>query len=401
MSSKVKTLSAMALMLCNFSCRESSSDKTIASLDGDRASLTNCKLPVADANTQIALGFPRHDYRLKSEGTVVATVIMVDFPDAQATKTPEKAFELISGASDTFTEMSYGRMNFTFNTTYHWYRMAKNSAEYEPMMYTYDGHKSYIEEAIKLANDDVDFSKTDVLVILANPDAVSLGNRGPAFTTSVGGGVVADGKELVNVVTSAYDLNNWGSIWLNHEVTHTLGMVDLYAYEKSDWYDSIRFTGEYSYMGFNSFKSNSPGLTAWERWLIGWIDDDQMTCANPYRDGRLEKKISPIATAGGTKAVVVPVSATKAVVIESRRADGIDAKIHKTGALVYTVDTTLSSGTGVIKVYPQDSGDPSFLNSTRAKSELVRVEGLIVEVLKAEDDGDTVRVIVDPVRQWM
>ena len=34
-----------------------------------------------------------------------------------------------------------------------------------------------------------------------------------------------------------------------------MGLVDLYACDASNWSDSIRFTGGYSFIGVNSFKS--------------------------------------------------------------------------------------------------------------------------------------------------
>lgn len=364
--------------------------------DVDRATLTNCKLPVADGRGGVAIGFPRYPERLKATGTVVANVIMVDFPDSPATMSPEDAFAKISGASDTFTEMSYSALNYTLTPTFHWYRMSKNSTEYK--FNAYQTHYDYIQEALDLADADVDFSSTDSLVILSNPATTGLGEAGPAFGANEGDGVNADGREMLNAVTSAHDLNTWGSIWLNHEVTHNLGLVDLYAYDKDDEsnsYDLLRYTGEYSYMGFNSFTANAPGLTAWERWLLGWVTDSQMTCANPYRDGEVVAKLTPISTLGGTKAVVVPLSETKAAVVEVRRAEGIDAKIRKPGVLVYTVDTSLASGKGAIRVYPASADDPRFLESTRAAGESVSVDGLKIEVVSSEEDGDTVRVTVE------
>lgn len=359
----------------------------------DRTTLTNCKIPIADGRGGVAIGFPRYTERLKSTGHVVATVIMVDFSDSPATMTPDDAFKKISGATDTFTEMSYAKMQYELTPIKHWYRMKNPSTSYK--FNTYEAHLAYIAEAVALADADVDFSSTDSLVILSNPDTTGLGEAGPAFTANPGGGVTADGKEILNATTSAHDINTWGSIWLNHEVTHTLGLVDLYAYDRKDAsnsYDTLRFTGEYSYMGYNSFKANSPGLTAWERWLLGWLDDEQVTCANPFKDGEINADLTPISEKGGKKAIVVPVGETRVVVVESRRAKGIDKNMTKPGVLVYTVDSSIQSGKGPIKVYPTSPDDPRFLNSTRAKDESVTIEGLKIEVTASSDEGDSVRL---------
>ncbi len=351
---------------------------------------TNCKLPIADGRGGVAIGgFPRYPDRLASTGTVNATVIFVDFSDAPATKTPAQAFAMVSGATATFTEQSYGRMTYTMTPTLQWFRMSKPSTSYS---YSGSGHLTFIQEAVSVADSTVNFSTTDSLVIITNPDSTQF-SQGPAMATTAGNGVTADGHEMVNVVTSGNDLNSWGSIWLNHEVTHTLGLVDLYSYTNTTFPDILYDVGKFSYMGFNSFTSNSPGLTAWERWVLGWLDDSQVTCATPRTSGEINTLITPIGTSGGQKAVIIPVGDTKVVVVESRRASGIDANIVKTGALVYTVDSSVPSGYGAVQVFPKGgSSDPYLTLSPRATGESVTVAGIKVEVVASDATGDTVKI---------
>ena len=356
--------------------------------------LAACKLPVADGRGDVSIGgWPRIDERLKSTGGVIATVVMVDFPDAPASMTPTDAFARISPSADVFNEMSYGKLSYTFKPQLKWYRMSKKSTDYVAGGWTFIKHRDYIVEAAKLADVDIDFSKTDSLIILANPDSTGIGNSGPAFAAVRKNGITLDGKYISNGATSAYDLNNWKSIWLNHEVTHTLGLVDLYAFTQSNpanRYDGLRYTGEFSYMGFSSYESNAPSLLAFERWNLGWINDSQIKCLN---DAKSTELISPVQTSGGVKAVIIPISRTKAVVIESRRAIGIDKNIAKSGALVYVVDSSIQSGQGPVKVFPSDvSSDPRYLKAPRALGESVTTEGITVKVTKSDDSGDTVEI---------
>ena len=356
--------------------------------------LADCKLPVADGRGDVSIGgWPRIDERLKSTGGVIATVVMVDFPDAPASMTPTDAFARISQSADVFNEMSYGKLSYTFKPQLKWYRMSKKSTDYVAGGWTFIKHREYITEAAKLADVDIDFSKTDSLIILANPDSTGIGNSGPAFAAIRKNGITLDGKYISNGATSAYDLNNWKSIWLNHEVTHTLGLVDLYAFTQSNpanRYDGLRYTGEFSYMGFSSYESNAPSLLAFERWNLGWINDSQIKCLN---DAKSTELISPVQTSGGVKAVIIPISRTKAVVIESRRAIGIDKNIAKSGALVYVVDSSIQSGQGPVKVFPSDvSSDPRYLKAPRALGESVTTEGITVKVTKSDDSGDTVEI---------
>jgi M6 family metalloprotease-like protein len=365
----------------------------------DRASLSNCKLPLADGNYRASIGgFPRQTYRLKSVGEVKVSVVMVDFSDAVATKTPAEAYAMISGAKDTFTEVSYGRLTYTLSPTYKWYRMSKTSTSYN--FSSSVGHSAYIKEAMELADAEVDFSTTDMILILSNPDSKDVGNfssRGPIWLGVPGNALKYDGKEIYQAATSAYDLNTWGSIWLNHESTHGLGLIDLYAATTEDatnpW-DTLRYTGGFSYMGFNSFTSNAPGLLAWERWLLAWLDDSQVQCANPSNDGAVTATLTPIETSGGLKAVVVPVSDTKAVVVELRQALGINSNLTKAGVVVYTVDSSISTSMGAIKVYPSGGkSDPLLRQSTRAQGESVEVENLRVDVTSASSSTSTVRIV--------
>ena len=353
-----------------------------------------CKLPVADGRGDVSIGgWPRIAERSKTTGTVNATVIMVDFSDAPATMTPQAAFAKISGATATFSEVSYGQLNYAFNPQYKWYRMSKPSTQYAPLNQSFSAHRAYIAEAAALADSEVDFSTTDNIVILANPDARGLGMAGPAFAAIRGNGLTLDGKYISNGTTSAYDLNYWKSIWLNHEITHAMGLVDVYAATRenaANSYDGHRYVGEFSYMGFSSFEGNAPGLFAFERWNLGWIEDSQIVCSSAKEISQL---ITPVQSAGGIKAVIVPLSRTKALVVESRRAIGLDSKIAKTGALVYIVDSSVQSGYGPVKIYPSSvSTDPRYLQAPRAVGESVTVEGITVSVTSASSAGDTVLI---------
>ena len=357
-------------------------------------SLAECKLPVADGRGDVSIGgWPRISERSKVLGEVTATVILVDFADAPASMTPADAIARISPAQDVFTEMSYGKLSYKLKPQLKWYRMSKNSSEYVAGGWTFFKHRDYITEAAKLADADVDFSTTDNLIILANPDAKGMGYSGPAFSAVRKNGITLDGKYISNGATSAYDLNNWKAIWLNHEISHSMGLVDLYASTSSNpanRSDGLRYTGEFSYMGLSSFQSNAPSLLAFERWNLGWIEDSQIDC---MKGSTTTKLISPVQASGGLKAVVIPISRTKALVVESRRALGIDKEIRKPGALVYLVDSSIQSGLGPVQIYPSDLvNDPLYFKAPLSLGESITVNGVKIKVVKADDSGDTVEI---------
>lgn len=351
-----------------------------------------CKVPVFDGRGDVSIGFPRINDRLKSTGTVNVQVIFVDFPDAPASMTTRDAFAKVSESSKLFEELSYGRLQFVMQPNHKWYRMSKNAKEYAPLNQSFVHHRAYIAEATALADSEVDFRNTDGILILANPAAQALGNAGPAFSATFGNGITLDGKYIANGATSAYDLNYWSYIWLNHEFGHAMGLVDLYAFRPEDSgnpNDYHRFVGEYSLMGLSSLTANSPGLLAWERWLLGWLDDEQILCLQEKSTTTL---VTPVQRKSGLKAIVVPLSLTRVLVVESRRAEGVDKNLNKPGALVYVVDSAIQSGLGPVKVIPIEPADNRRLKSIRAQGESVTFEGVTITVKKSDADGDVIEV---------
>ena len=65
---------------------------------------------------------------------------------------------------------------------------------------------------------------------------------------------MADGVGIPNGITSGADLVNWGFLWLNHEVGHSLGLADLYSYETG----FAAFTGHFSIM--NDIGGEAPSI---------------------------------------------------------------------------------------------------------------------------------------------
>ena len=249
---------------------------TPSATEVSQSAISQCKLPILDGRGDVAIGgFPRISERLKSTGKVITKVIFVDFSDYPAAMTPQDAFAKVSQSAQLFSELSYGRMQFTFDPTYKWYRMSGTAKSYAPLNQSFAHQKNFIAEAIQLAKPDLNFSNADAILVLSNPDAKDIGTSGPAFAAIYGSGFILDGKYISNGATSAFDLNYWKYIWLNHEFGHTLGLVDLYAFKPEDPsnpYDYHRFVGEFSLMGLSSLNANAPGYLAWERWLLDWLE---------------------------------------------------------------------------------------------------------------------------------
>ena len=353
---------------------------TITVTAGD--ALAACRLPVRFNG--VGLGIPRSSDRQKAVGDVRVAVVFVDFSDAVATRTPQNVFAILSPTAENyFRAVSYGRMNLILEPSFVWRRMSGATTQYGWHALTHVSHRTYIQEAVDLAA-SVNFANSDAITIISNPDAGALTN-GPTFIGTPASGITADGKLFMNATTSGRDLSGWGGFWLNHEMGHSMGLPDLYGYSGA----AHRFVGGFSLMGLISGFARE--FFAWERWLLGWIDDAQVSCAGA---GSSEVVLSPVERSGGTKMVVVPTGLTSAVVVESRRAEGYDTNgAFSPGPLVYFIDTAVASGNGVLKVFPLNDIDSSKGTAPLQLGQSVSSGGVTITFLSQDASGDRVRVV--------
>ncbi|MFV1970662.1 MAG: hypothetical protein ACC683_06605 [Acidimicrobiia bacterium] len=337
---------------------------------------TACKLR-ASAQPDIGLSFPRSGDRIPASGTVRAAVLFADFHDAHATLAPEDVLAMISpGVSDYFTAVSYGRMNLVLEPVLEWLTLSRPAWEYVDGLEDVYLHKDQIQEAIDLAQHDGPLPSTDVVVVMNDPDAPI--PYGPTFTGRTAEEYLDFGGEHIkNGITSGQDLYYWGYLWLNHEIGHSLGLTDLYRYETQ----SFEWTGEFSLMG--DIGGTAPELFAYERWLLGWLDDNQILCVS---EGEHVVSLTAVELGGETTAVIVPRAGSRIVVIESRRPIGLDSALLTPGALVYTVDSSIEAGYGPIIV--ENGGE------TIQPGESVSIDGVTVTVLEDRADGYIVGVTI-------
>jgi M6 family metalloprotease-like protein len=348
-----------------------------------------CRLPVRLGS--VSFGFPRAASRLRSTGTVRATVLFVDFSDAPATRTPQSVLDIIQPTAGAyFTAQSYGAMQLVLEPSLRWLRMSKPSTQYGwPGAVTFEAHRALLQEAADLAAPTTDMSAADLLIVMTNPDAGAI-SFGPAFVPGTGGGIRVPGRTTTidNATNSGRDLTFWGGLWLAHEMGHLLSLPDLYDYLPPTPAQLHLHVGEWSLMG--QINGRGAELSAFERWQLGWLADEQLVCA-PAATSLVA--LSPITRAGGTKAAIVPLGATTALVVESRRALGFDARIPQTGALAYLIDTQVASGRGTMRVLPTDDTDLVKLTRVLSPGQSVTLGGATITLVARSDSTDVVRVV--------
>lgn len=335
----------------------------------------------------VGLGFPRNPHRLKTVGELHFRVLFVDFRDAPARVSPQQILSIISPrAEQFFNTVSYGRLKVVFDVSPQWVRMARPVADYRfSRGAPFEVQRAYIQEAIDRAGAGIDYSRSDAILVVANPAAGAI-DWGPAFTAAPGFGVTAGGREFLNGATAGSDLPTlrWG--WFVHEIGHALSLVDLAGPLPSNqlWHT---YVGQFSAMGEPEGKA--PGYLGWERWQLGWLDDDQIVCATAPASLRL----TPIERAGGVKLAIMPTGPHTALVVESRRAEVDDREMPRSGVLVYTVDTSLTSHDGAIRVQPPDPQDEQHWKSLLSPGGKIRVGKTAIWFKSADEAGDNIELL--------
>lgn len=102
-----------------------------------------------------------------------------------------------------------------------------------------------------------------------------------------------------------------------HGMAHNLGLSDIYIQQ---WVPE--FMGKppnYKYGNWDIMTSAINELNAWHRWILSWIDDDQVHCIPPTEDAEYEVFLEPLnEDEGETRIIVIPLSETETIYIELR-----------------------------------------------------------------------------------
>lgn len=304
---------------------------------------TPCKLPATSAYLSEGFGTQGTPGPFApSTGTVKATMIFVDFPDAPADDTTSQLFsEYQPGASNWLSTSSYGRLNLqVVEGSTSFFRMPADSTSYGfQRNLTSQTHLQYIQDALNAVGRSVSFTGSQLLFIVPTSAATAI-SFSPTYMGSV---TAADGTVIGHTITFGQDISVWHYPVLDHEISHTMGLPDLYPFSGGA---TTQYVGGWDLLGLIS--GPAPDHFAWHKWKLGWIDDSQVDCVS--QSGTSTHTLTPLETSGGTKMTVVKTSATRAIVAEDRQALGLDTATCATGVLIYTVDTTVATGDGPIQV---------------------------------------------------
>ena len=411
--------------------------------------------PDGHVHNEVSVGFPLPVWAANTTGAFRVAVLYVDFPDAPAFHTTRAEGSAQLRQVENYLEAaSYGKVDVQFTQHPVWLRAENNWQTYA------DGTAIGVEsltphklmpEAIRLARAEFDFSDSyDSLMVVAPSTYFGGGAANTHY------GLVPENSELILFAIS--NSQPFGQqlpepmVWWDtaaHELVHNLGLADLYPFDNSvrntptsnrlsrawttietglmglqghllvDTSDR-RFYSTHSFpRGWVSTSPNTVArntrlleMLAWSRWQLDWIEEDQVAClTEPTLDETVA--LSPVAVPSGVKMVMIPISETSGVVIESRRSVGYDQDYERSfpccnnsgtgtvttpglieeGVLIYTVDAALGTGKLPLALWAESSNRvgrlssyPVFTIGSSATAEFT--DGTVLKISVESDDGN-------------
>ncbi len=356
-----------------------------------------CRLEDQTGNIRMAVGFPKREYRLASEGRIDALIIPVDFPDIPGKGDPEELFRVMTDESSRFFySQSGGRVQFNFQSLDTWIRAPFKSDAYRLGGWNQGDPGAYFSAVLALADPLVDYSLFDVVYVLSPKETpASSIAYGPAFPSIPGDEPMMTNEGLVRngTLSGADAWQNFpgaGWKWLSHETGHLFGIHDLYTVSKPATY------GSWDLMSLN-WSTAAIAINSWNRYIQGWLTDEQVRCVEPRElSSAIEMTITPLERESeGIKAVMIPLSSKKMLVMESRRSEGYDVLSEsQAGLLVYTVDMTIQSIEGGWNTQRRPGSTMADFTDAALKSgDKIIVDSIEIEVISRDAAGDRVRLV--------
>jgi M6 family metalloprotease-like protein len=357
--------------------------------------------PARGLGVELSAGFPKVPLRLPSAGTIRALIIPVSFTDLTSERVPAELFKTTAeGVRDFYFSQSYGALTFDFSITPNWVEMPVSVQRYGSSQPDGWGWKvnDLLGDVLRLTSDQITYADYDVVYVLP-PETVArtqFGN-GPALpgihrtTSGVFTSAAAGGWDMFynNNGPGGNGVSGGDWKWMAHETGHLFGLYDEDLEHKS------QSLGEWGIMAA-SWSNYAIELGAWDRYLQGWLKEPQIACrqlASLSAAGETITLDPLVGASAGLKSIMIPLSSSKMLVIESRKTMGFDAPLSG-GILVYTVDMKVGQLGGGYVVVPRIGFTDTeyFRDAPLRVGDSVTVGGVTITVLNIGEGGDVVKI---------
>ena len=369
-----------------------------------------CKL-VTPAGVRTSRGFTtaepgRNEYealrKFPSPNAVIQLVPIYSSDSAQPKNSPAEDYgpylKLIKDWIEYSTDYA-SSVEVRIPSTY--IKMSKTLGDYQIFHETrHDApnHVAFNKDVIAATDPVIDYRGANIAIVVppAGTDSSVLTQASiGSFQTNEGfvGLGMSESAHLAASPSKSKFSNLGHPFWWIHEMFHSgVGFDDHYG----DTQQNIN--SEYG-MGWLTMMTPFGGdLTTWEKWHLGFMKDSQLQCVSS--GGTSTHWIAPSTVqTSESKAIVVKISATRAIVIETLRPGGLYYKLplQSQGALVYEVDLLETRhGLGFKLSLPIGrtvTSNPFFMASYPLKQgESTISNGYKITIVESGTFGDVVKV---------
>ncbi len=333
-------------------------------------------------------GFDEKSKPIPSTGTVTWYLVPIDFTDLRGEANwRSRVDEQTQLLTEYYEMVSYGKLNIKWKFYEDWITMPGRQDQYQiNQSGDYTATEIFWKDAISVIDPKIDFNGVQVINFLLpkNQKIVKESAQGFPWTGDINKYNSSEGKiaafTLLGEFFEASHRTYW-SYWA-HEYGHTLGIPHLSGSRSTSAYQ------QYDLMGNQDARRE---LSGWTRFAVTkWLEDKHVFCKNQINISSELIELGQLNSRDNSfKTIVIPLTATKTLILESRTstkfAGSSSITGNQEGVLVYVYDATL--GHNAAYLYPANSESDSILLA----NESMTYEGIKIRVINL---GSLARVLI-------
>ncbi|MEM2632605.1 MAG: M6 family metalloprotease domain-containing protein [Nitrososphaerota archaeon] len=335
-----------------------------------------------------------YKYSYTSEKSIKSIiVILINFIDKINSKPIDYIKDLVfNKVNEYYLEVSYGLFSFYGNITSKWYMLNNPIKYYGSGNFTEEKHNELIEDAIRIADIDIDYKKYDAAIIVHSGDNQAYsGNEDDIWSCGYTSPYILQTNEgriplSICVVSENDPLGVFA-----HEVAHMLGLPDLYSRKYGDV-----FLGKWDLMSsglWNNLGETPSHLNSWCKIKLGWISSNRI---KEIHSGEIASVlINPLEKIDeGFLAIKIPISQKNYYLIELRKKIGFDSYLPNEGILILFIDESKEFEEGAIKIIDANPltetlDDASFKIGQEFND---KINGLKIKIVSIKDSSYELRI---------
>ena len=367
--------------------------------------LNLCKIPDFTNDGRKAytsVGFPMVKERLRTSGNIQAYFVAVDFSDYPSSESfaiqldpfansAKQFFEYISGDRIKWTNILYPGIIRLDNpsTSYKITRNDKLDVDFRPIR---------SEIISKIENSGVDLSRYDLVAFVPPRNSKF---DGPAFPEKSDTAIRGKYGPILNSVFFAWFYPP--SYMVAHEIGHLFGFNHVDDLRIRAASGTIKYPLSTSGWDVMAADSSVMSYFGWHKWLLGWIEDQQVTCLDNSLESEVILKLNSIdGNSEGRKLLVIKVSNSQVILIEKRTMNSFDIPmLSKTsvvrsvsdfGIIAYLLDTTKGWEQGSIQVLGDGPTNRWQQKIGIGAGQEISFYGFKLAILESEKDFDWIKL---------